>query len=71
MQLNFMGTLLPTKYVVPDMKARNCGHIVLTASQAALVGIFGYSAYSSSKYALRGLAEALHMEVCIVSSYLT
>lgn len=63
MQLNFMGTLLPTKYVVPGMKARGGGHIVFTASQAALVGIFGFSAYSSSKYALRGLAEVLHMEL--------
>lgn len=63
MKLNFLGSVLPTKYVIPGMKTRGSGHIVFTASQAALVGIFGYSAYSSSKYALRGLAEALHMEV--------
>jgi NAD(P)-dependent dehydrogenase (short-subunit alcohol dehydrogenase family) len=27
------------------------------------VGIFGYTAYSASKFALRGLAEALQMEL--------
>jgi NAD(P)-dependent dehydrogenase (short-subunit alcohol dehydrogenase family) len=39
------------------------GRIVLVSSQAGQVGIFGYTAYSSSKFALRGLAEALQMEV--------
>jgi len=39
------------------------GRVVLVSSQAGQVGIFGYTAYSSSKFALRGLAEALQMEV--------
>ena len=39
------------------------GRIVLVSSQAGQVGLFGYSGYSSSKYALRGFAEALQMEV--------
>lgn len=63
MNLNYMGTLHMTKALIGNMKTRRKGYIVITGSQAALFGIFGYSVYSSTKYALRGLAEALQMEV--------
>ena len=33
------------------------------SSQAGQTGVYGYTAYSASKFALRGLAETLHMEV--------
>ncbi|MGH7094930.1 MAG: SDR family NAD(P)-dependent oxidoreductase, partial [Stellaceae bacterium] len=36
---------------------------VLVSSGAGLVGIFGYTAYAASKFALRGLAEALRAEL--------
>lgn len=62
MNLNYMGTLHMTKALIGNMKTRRKGYIVITGSQAALFGIFGYSVYSSTKYALRGLAEALQME---------
>ena len=61
--INFYGTYFPIKYVITKMKKRKEGIVVITGSQASLMGIFGYSAYSASKFALRGLAEALHMEV--------
>lgn len=62
LNLNFLGTLYPTKAVISRMKGRGEGRIVIVASQAALLGIYGYTAYSSTKFALRGLAESLHME---------
>lgn len=62
MDLNFFGTFYPIRYVLPKMKARKDGIIVLTASQAALLGIFGFGAYSAAKFALRGLAETVYME---------
>ena len=31
--------------------------------QAGQIGIFGYTAYSASKFALRGFSEALQMEL--------
>lgn len=58
-----MGTVHCIKALLPRMKARKDGRIVITASQAALVGIYGLSVYSSTKFALRGLAESLRMEV--------
>ena len=39
------------------------GIIVFVSSQAALIGIYGLAAYCGSKYAVRGFAEALAMEV--------
>ena len=39
------------------------GVIVFVSSQAALIGIYGLAAYCGSKYAVRGFAEALAMEV--------
>ncbi|XP_026673084.1 3-ketodihydrosphingosine reductase [Ceratina calcarata] len=61
--INFLGSYYCTKAVVQKMKASQEGIIVLTSSQAGLLGIFGYSAYCSTKFALRGLAESLSMEV--------
>ncbi|KAK2583517.1 hypothetical protein KPH14_009473 [Odynerus spinipes] len=62
-RLNFLGTYYCIKAVVQSMKTARDGIIVLTSSQAALLGIFGYSAYCSTKFALRGLAESIAMEL--------
>ncbi|GBP85413.1 hypothetical protein EVAR_60254_1 [Eumeta japonica] len=61
--LNYFGTAYPTKYVLPGMKKRREGIIVFVSTEAALIGIYGYSAYGSAKWAVRGLAEALMMEL--------
>jgi 3-dehydrosphinganine reductase len=60
--LNYLGTFYPIHYVLPKMKARKDGIIVLTSSQGGLLGIYGLGAYSATKFAVRGLAEALSME---------
>lgn len=62
MDLNYFGTFYPTQYVLPKMKARKEGIIVITSSQGGLLGIYGLGAYSAAKFALRGLAETLSME---------
>lgn len=61
--VNYLGSLYPTQLVVPKMKEHKQGFIAFTASQVALMGMFGYSIYSSCKFALRGLAESLDMEL--------
>lgn len=61
--LNLMGTIYCVRTLLPSLKQRQEGVIVITASQAALFGIFGLATYSASKYALRGFAEGLEMEV--------
>ncbi|RNA05929.1 3-ketodihydrosphingosine reductase [Brachionus plicatilis] len=63
MRVNYLGGVYCTKSVVESMKNRRFGRILFVSSQAGQIGIFGYSAYSASKFALRGLVEALQMEV--------
>jgi 3-dehydrosphinganine reductase len=63
MRINYFGTLWPIRAVVPAMAARGHGSLVLISSAAALLGVFGYSAYGPSKYAVRGLAETLRTEL--------
>ncbi len=63
MAVNYFGTLYPLKAVVPAMRRRGRGAVVLISSGAGLVGLFGYTPYAPSKFALRGLAEALRGEL--------
>lgn len=63
MAVNYFGTLYAVKAVVPGMKQRRRGAVVIVSSGAALVGLFGYTAYSPTKFALRGLAESLRAEL--------
>lgn len=60
MQTNYLGTVYAIHAFLPHMSR---GTIVMTSSAAGQVGVFGFSAYSPSKFALRGLAECLHMEL--------
>ncbi|KAF8394433.1 hypothetical protein HHK36_020641 [Tetracentron sinense] len=64
--INLMGTFHLIKAALPGMRKRkDCGpaSIALMSSQAGQVGIYGYTAYSASKFGLRGLGEALQQEV--------
>ena len=61
--INFWATYYPTRCVIPKMKAAGEGIVTITGSQLSLLGIYGYSAYAAAKFALRGLAESIAMEV--------
>ena len=63
MRVNYIGGVYCTKAVVDTMKSRKFGRILFVSSQAGQIGIYGYTAYSPTKFALRGLAEALQMEL--------
>uniref|UniRef100_A0AAY4AZJ5 3-dehydrosphinganine reductase n=1 Tax=Denticeps clupeoides TaxID=299321 RepID=A0AAY4AZJ5_9TELE len=71
MEVNYLGSVYPTRAVVPTMKERRMGRIMFVSSQAGQVGLFGYTAYSPSKFALRGLAESLQMEMKPYNVYIT
>ncbi|XP_064299544.1 3-ketodihydrosphingosine reductase isoform X2 [Phalacrocorax carbo] len=62
MAVNYLGSVYPSRAVIATMKERRMGRIVFVSSQAGQLGLFGYTAYSPTKFALRGLAEALQME---------
>lgn len=63
MRGNYFSQLYPTQVVFKRMVEQgNAGRILLTSSAAGLLGVFGLSAYSPAKFALRGLAECIHYE---------
>ena len=67
--INYLGSAYTTRAFLPYMipktgsKEHHPRAVIFTSSQAGQLGVYGYTAYSASKYALRGLAEALQMEV--------
>jgi len=63
MAVNYYGSAQVSHAVVSGMKGRREGGILFTSSQGGLCGVFGFAAYSASKFALRGLAESLAMEL--------
>lgn len=60
--VNYLGTVYVIKAAVPAMKSAG-GRIVMISSGAGLIGVYGYTPYSPTKFALRGFAEALHAEL--------
>jgi 3-dehydrosphinganine reductase len=63
METNYFGTLYVIQAALGAMRARRGGHIVLVSSGAGLLGLYGYTAYAPTKFAVRGLAEALRSEL--------
>lgn len=61
--VNFAGVLNPTLAVLPSMLTRRHGHVVVIDSIAGRLGVPGEAAYSASKFALTGFAEALAIEL--------
>jgi 3-dehydrosphinganine reductase len=62
MKANLYGTWNTISALLPRMK-ENGGYIVNTSSVAGFLGVFGYSDYCASKFAVVGLSEALRMEL--------
>jgi 3-dehydrosphinganine reductase len=63
LRINLGGAWHATQVTLPHMRARRRGTIVNVASLAGLIGLFGYTDYAASKFALIGFSEALRNEV--------
>jgi len=63
MNINYYGTVNLTKLIVPEMVEKRSGYIVNISSLAAVIGIYGYTAYAPSKYAVRGFSRCLRAEL--------
>jgi len=63
MDVNYFGMVNVVRAVVPSMIERRRGSIVGVSSAAGLVGVFGYSAYTPTKFAVRGFLETLRAEL--------
>lgn len=62
-EANIRGTFLPIKYVVPTMIAQRSGKIVNIGGTSGLRGYKNRTAYSSSKWGVRGLTRTVALEV--------
>ena len=60
---NYFGTVDMTKAVLPQMRERGSGHVVNISSMAGLVANPPNAYYSSTKFAMESLTEALSKEV--------
>jgi hypothetical protein len=60
---NVFGLLSVTRAVLPSMRARRSGHIINMSSVAGYSAYQGFGVYSSTKFAVEGLSEALHLEL--------
>ena len=61
-RINLFGIRNTVHALLPHMKKRG-GLIINTASLAGLIGVFGYSDYCASKFAIIGYSEALRSEL--------
>jgi 3-dehydrosphinganine reductase len=63
MALNYFSLVHTAKIMVPAMRRAGKGHIVNISSMAGYLGLFGYSGYCGSKYAVLGFSDALRHEL--------
>lgn len=63
MDVNYYGLIHVTQTLLPSMIERGQGHIVNISSMAGVLGVFGYTAYGASKFAVRGYSDALRAEL--------
>lgn len=63
MDINYFGTVHMVKALLPHLLERGSGYIVNISSAAGFLGVFGYSAYGPSKYAIRGFSDVLRAEL--------
>lgn len=63
MNINVMAHCWTLQTFLPDMIKNNYGHIVALSSIVGLVGQRNLVPYTASKFAVRGMMEALHIEL--------
>ncbi len=68
MSINFSGVMYGSKAFLPFLEKADWGHIVNISSLFGLIGVPGQAAYNASKFAVRGMTEALRQELEISGS---
>jgi NAD(P)-dependent dehydrogenase (short-subunit alcohol dehydrogenase family) len=60
---NVFGLLNVTRAVLPVMRSQRAGHVVNMSSVGGYRAAAGFGVYSSTKFAVEGITEALHAEL--------
>jgi short-subunit dehydrogenase len=63
MEVDYFGQVALTKAVLPSMRARRSGHVVVVSSVMGYVGTPGRSSYAAAKHALHGYFDCLRAEL--------
>ncbi len=63
MDTNYFAAVNLFQIIIPLMKQRRYGQLIAMGSAASFLSIWGYSAYSGSKFAIRGLCDSLRCEL--------
>ncbi len=63
MDLNYFGLVHTCKTLVPHFLKAKKGHIINVSSMAGFLGLFGYTGYCASKFAVVGFSESLKREL--------
>lgn len=63
MDINYFGSVNCCRALLPGMVARKSGHVLNVSSMAGAIGIYGYTAYSATKFALVGFSQCLRAEM--------
>ncbi|WP_282950388.1 MULTISPECIES: oxidoreductase [unclassified Sphingopyxis] len=68
---NVFGLLNVTRAALPTMRAQRSGRILNISSIGGYRGAAGFGVYSSTKFAVEGLSEALHAELAPLGVHVT
>lgn len=63
MAVNFDGVVSGCRHALPHLKTRPAAWIVNLSSVFGMMGYPGQAAYNASKFAVRGLSEAMYLEL--------
>lgn len=63
MDTNYFGTVNMCHAVLPHLVTQGRGHVLNVSSLAGVIGIYGYTAYAATKFALVGFSQALRAEM--------
>jgi 3-dehydrosphinganine reductase len=63
MDVNYFGVVHTTKAFLEHFRSERRGHIAAVSSLAGFLGVYGYSAYAASKFAIVGFMDALRQEL--------
>lgn len=65
MDVNYFGHVNTVRAFHAHFQAQGHGRIVLVSSVLAVLSVYGYGAYSASKFAITGFAQALRQEMLL------
>ena len=71
MSVNFRGVVRGTHYFLPHLRMQPQAHIVNISSVFGLIAPVGQTAYSASKFAVRGFTESLRHELAATNVRVT